>query len=131
MTLHCASNRTLYRLATSIHCLGNDNTPRTGKPKPQQQAEETLLRRIKCHMMTELDNQALTHLKIYVSLAMPTSLQALTSDIAFHVDDQRYTLRVTDLSGRYLPEENNWQATVHRGAASNGSVAASVSLGCS
>lgn len=128
MTLHCASNRTLHRLTASVHCLGNG---KTGKPEPQQQAEEALLRRIKCHLMTELDNQALTHLKIYVSLAMPTSLQALTSDISFHVDDQRHTLRVTDLGGHNLPEEDNWQATVYRGAAANGSVAASVSLGCS
>lgn len=131
MTLHCASNRTLHRLSASVHCLDNGKTPRTGKPSRQQQSEEALLRRIKCHLMTELDYQDQTHLKIYVSLAMPTSLQALTNDITFHVDDQRHTLRVTDLGGHNLPEENNWQAMVYRGTAASGIVAASASLGCS
>lgn len=131
MTPHCASNRTQHRLATRVHYLDNNKTPGTGKPSYRQQAEEALLRRIKCHLMTELDSRGQTHLKIYVSLAMPTSLHALASDITFHVDDQRHTLRVTDLGGSNLPEEDNWLATVYRGSAASGIVAASASLGYS
>lgn len=69
MTLHCASNRTLHKFATSVHSLNIGKTHRNGQPSSQQGAEEALLRRIKCHLMTELDHQAQTHLKIYVSLA--------------------------------------------------------------
>ncbi|WP_028672598.1 hypothetical protein [Saccharospirillum impatiens] len=129
MTFHCAPNRTARDQTASVFCLNSNNANPNLKLSGDKQAEEALLRRIKCHLMTELDQQAQTHLKIYVSLAMPTTLQALVNDVTFYVDDQRHTLRVTDLSGSGLPQENNWLATVCQGPAARGALMATVSLG--
>lgn len=131
MNPHCEPGRPPIRHSDRLLRIKRGNLPTFGKPSSQRQAEEALLRRIKCHLMTELDNQDLTHLKIYVSLAMPTALNDLTNDIPFHIDDQRHTLCISSLSGTGLPEENNWLATVYLGTSATGSVAASVSLGCS
>lgn len=131
MTLHCTSNRTQRSHPANIHRLESREIHNSNKPSVQRQAEEALLRRIKCHLLTELDKQTQTHLKIYVSLAMPITLPALANDITFYIDDQPHTLRATDLGGSGLPEENNWLTTVYRGTAFNGVTVASVSLGCS
>ncbi len=129
MTLHCDAHWNADSRTASLQCLDDRKTLRTSQPSRQHQAEEALLRRIKCHLLTELDNQTQTHLKIYVSLAMPTALKGLANDITFHVDDQRHTLQVSNLSGSGLPEENNWLATVYLGSAAKGVAMASVSLG--
>lgn len=131
MNPHCEPGRPPIRHSDRLLRIKRGNLPTFGKPSSQRQAEEVLLRRIKCYLMTELDNQDQTHLKIYVSLAMPTALNDLSKDIPFHIDDQRHTLCVSNLSGTGLPEENNWLATVYRGTRATGVVAASVSLGCS
>lgn len=139
MNIACNVTRAVSERNTPSHCLARNTDTRSCKTTARRPDEETLLRRILCHLMAELDRNDQTHLKIYVSLAMPTSLRGLAGaesrdqpgEIPFYIDDQRHTLCVSDLGGAGLPQQDNWLATVYLGTAVNGIVMASVSLGSS